>query len=313
MKHARAWKAVLGAVALGAAGMLVISVVHDGGSVSMASTQVSVRPQPTTETTSPELATQSAPTTTPSPSISPAQAQALAERVQAAARRVVPGTKIGMEVYDRDTNKVVTSLDASQPFSSMSVVKLLIAVDVLARDDWALPDAATQNRLTRMLSASDDAIASSFWVSDGGPSIITRDVELMGLTGTKAPATAGEWGDTKMTAQDLVTVYRYVEDELPDDAQNLLYNAMYHASQTAADGTDQYFGIPDGIPGSTWAIKQGWGSSGSTAYYNTTGLLGHDARYVVVVLSSAPLGYYRSLGRGLTAGTAQLAATVGGA
>lgn len=313
MKHVRAGKAVLGAVALGAAGMLVVSVIHDGGGVSMASTQVPATAEPSTETTSPELATQAAPSTTPTPSLTPQQSQALAERVQAAARRVVPGTKIGMEVYDRDTDTVVTSLDATQTFASMSVVKLLIAVDVLARDNWALPDSGTQSRITRMLSTSDDAIASSFWVAGGGPSIITRDVSLMGLTSTKPPATSGEWGDTKITAKDMVTVYRYVEDTLPDDAQNLLYNAMYHASQTAADGTDQYFGIPDGMPGSTWAIKQGWGSSGPTAYYNTTGLLGTDARYVVIVLSSASLGYYRSLGHALTAGTAQLASTVGGA
>ncbi|TVT22870.1 hypothetical protein FNH06_11935 [Amycolatopsis acidiphila] len=233
--------------------------------------------------------------------------------MQATARKVVPATKIGMEVYDRQANKVVTSLNAGQTFSSMSVVKLLIAVDRLARDDWALPDTATQNRVTRMLSTSDDALASSFWLGDGGSSIVTRDVQLMDLTDTKPPATSGEWGDTKISAQDMVKVFRYVEDELPDDAQNLLYNAMYHASETAADGTDQYFGIPDGIPGSTWAIKQGWGSSGSTAYYNTTGLLGKDARYVVIVLSSAPLGDYHALGRALTAGTAQLASVVGGA
>jgi hypothetical protein len=291
--------------------MLVMSVTHGQNTVSVASTRTPApTPDPTTETTTPQLATQATPTPTPSPTLSAEESQELAERVQEAVRKSVPSAKVGMEVYDRQSNTVLTSLNADQTFSSMSVVKLLIAVDLLARDNWALPDTATQNRITRMLSASDDAIASSFWVSDGGTAIITRDVKLMGLTGTKPPATAGEWGDTKITAQDMVTVYRYLEDKVPDSAQDLLYNAMYHASEAAADGTNQYFGIPDGIPGSTWAIKQGWGSSGSTAYYNTTGLVGKGARYVVIVLTSAPLGYYRSLSRALTAGTAQLASLV---
>ncbi|TVT00640.1 hypothetical protein FNH07_31275 [Amycolatopsis bartoniae] len=222
----------------------------------------------------------------------------------------MPGAKVGLEVFDRATGTTVTSLNADATFSSMSVVKLLIAIDLLARNDWALPDTATRNRITRMLSASDDAIASSFWVGDGGSAIITRDVELMGLTSTSSPATAGEWGDTKVTAADLVTVYRYLADDVPAAAHDLIYDALYHASRDGADGTDQYFGIPDGLPGTTWAIKQGWGSSGSTAYYNTTGLVGQDSRYVVVVLTSAPLGYYRALGRALTNGTAQLASVV---
>lgn len=44
-------------------------------------------------------------------------------------------------------------------------------------------------------------------------------------------------------------MYRYTMDTLPDADRALLYNAMYHASETAADGFDQYFGIPDGLPG----------------------------------------------------------------
>ncbi|WP_236788454.1 hypothetical protein [Amycolatopsis sp. GM8] len=310
MKRAAAGRAVLGAVALGAVVLLVTSLVHQENAVSAASTHVEPTPEETTETTAPALATQSTPTPKPVPTVSPEESREIADRVEDAVQRSVPSARIGMEVYDRQTGQVLTSLGADSQFSSMSVVKLLIAVDLLARDDGSLPDTAAQNRISRMLSASDDGIASSFWVTGGGPSIITRDVQLMGLTGTEPPATSGEWGDTEVTAQDLVKVYRYVEDELPDDARNLLYNAMYQASETAADGTDQYFGIPDGLPGSTWAIKQGWGSSGSTAFFNTTGLVGKDARYVVIVLTAAPLAHYRELGRALTTGTAQLAKLV---
>ncbi|GLY69823.1 hypothetical protein Atai01_64420 [Amycolatopsis taiwanensis] len=126
------------------------------------------------------------------------------------------------------------------------------------------------------------------------------------------PEDPGEWGDTLVTPQDLVTTYNYLADNLPPPAHDLLYNALYHASRTAADGTDQYFGIPDGLPGTTWAIKQGWGSSGTKAELNTTGLVGADARYVVIVLASAPLSAYRQLPVALTNGTAQLAGLVSG-
>jgi hypothetical protein len=309
MKRATVGKAVLGAVTMGAAVMLIVSVTKDAGPVSAASVRVPA-PEPSATATSPALTTQSTTTSTPPPAISPEESQELAGRVQQALRRSVSSAKVGMEVYDRQSNTVLTSLNAGQAFASMSVVKLLIAVDALARDDWALPDTDTQDRITEMLSTSDDAIASSMWVTDGGASIITRDVQLMGLTGTKPPSTAGEWGDTKVTAQDMVTVYRYVLGQLPSDARDLLYNAMYHTTEDAADGTDQYFGIPDGLPGMTWAIKQGWGSSGPSAVYNTTGVIGKDSRYVVIVLTSAPLGYYRSLPTALTTATSQLASLV---
>ncbi|HVV10153.1 hypothetical protein [Amycolatopsis sp.] len=308
MKRSAAANAVLGAVAMGAAIMLVVSVSRDSGAVTTASVAVAA-PAPSTASPSTTLATQSThtPTPSPTPAISAEQGRAIAEAVQAAARKTVSSAKVGLEVYDRQTDAVVTSANTETQFSSMSVVKLLIAIDILARDDWALPSESTQQRITRMLSMSDDAIASSFWVSDGGQSIITRDVKLMGLTDTTAPRTAGEWGDTKITAADMVTVYRYLEDKVPQPAHDLLYNAMFHASSTGADGTNQYFGIPNGLPGTTWAIKQGWGSSGSTAYYNTTGLVGKDARYVVIVLSSGSLGSYSSMPKALTNATAQLA------
>ncbi|WP_431876620.1 hypothetical protein [Amycolatopsis sacchari] len=311
MKRGTVARAVLAAVATGAAVMIVVSVTHDEASISAASTRVSAAPQPQsqpqpTETTTPALATDSAPA--PPPALSAADARQLANRVQDSVRRTVPDAKVGLEVYDRTAGQAVTSLNADTTFSSMSVVKLLIAIDVLARNDWHVPGPAIQNRLTKMLSTSDDSIASAFWMSEGGTSIITRDVKLMGLTSTQPPSAAGQWGATKVTPEDLVAVYRYLEDNVPGTARDLIYDAMYHASRTAADGTDQFFGIPDGLPGTTWAIKQGWGSTGNTAYFHTTGLLGQDSRYVVIVLTSAPLAYYRSMAKALTDGTGRLAA-----
>ncbi|NIH88110.1 hypothetical protein [Amycolatopsis granulosa] len=230
----------------------------------------------------------------------------IAMQVRERVRAALPAAQVAVEVFDRRTGTVLTRLDPDRQFASMSVVKLLIALDVLRAGHWEVPDAHTQARLTRMISASDDTIASAFWVQQGGDALVTRVAHLLGLHGTQPPATPGQWGSTRITAEDVVTVYRYLEESLPRPARDLLYRALCRAPATAADGKYQYFGIPDALPGTTWAIKQGWGTSDGKAFHHTTGLLGADARYVVVVLSSAPLRSYVALPPALTAGTAAL-------
>lgn len=162
-----------------------------------------------------------------------------------------------------------------------------------------------------MLADSDDAIADSLWTADGGPTIVTRMVGLLGLTGTQPPADSGEWGDTLITPRDMVTVYRYITDQLPDPDRDLVLGALADAPQIAADGFNQYFGIPDGMPHTTWAIKQGWGTSGSRAVMNSTGLVGTDARYVVVLMACAPTDSYSRVPSVVTAGASALAGLVG--
>jgi hypothetical protein len=77
--------------------------------------------------------------------------------------------------------------------------------------------------------------------------------------------------------------------------------------KVAADGFDQYFGIPDGMPNTSWAVKQGWGTSGSQAVMNSTGLVGPGWRYAVVVLAAAPANSYATLPATVTAAAGALA------
>ncbi|ROS43159.1 class A beta-lactamase-related serine hydrolase [Amycolatopsis thermoflava] len=308
MRSRTAGKVVLPAAVFGAVTMLIFTVQHQPRA-SSASEVVQVS-APVASTTTPEPSPPPATESDPAPAAdtppAPAEDDTVAQRVQDLARTKVASAEVGVEVYDRQTGVVLTQLNADQQFYSMSVVKLLIALDVLRENGWGLPASSTQTQLTRMITASDDGIASSLWVAHGGTAIVTRMARLIGLTGTEPPSSAGQWGSTKITAADMVKVYNYIEDELPQASRDLLYNAMYHASEHGSDGTDQYFGIPDGLPGTTWAIKQGWGTSGSQAVYNTTGLLGADARYVVIVLIAAPSRYYRTLPMALTTGTTAL-------
>ncbi|HXT44168.1 MAG TPA: serine hydrolase [Pseudonocardiaceae bacterium] len=235
---------------------------------------------------------------------------AVAARVKQATQAVLPDAQIGYEVFDRVTGSVLTSQDADRPVASMSVVKLLIALDVLAGDKGTTLDPGTQQQLHQMLADSDDQIASNLWTAGGGPAIVTRMVSLLGLTGTRAPDDPGEWGDTMITPQDTVTVYRYITDQLPEFHQDLILGALSNTPKVAADGFNQYFGIPDGMPNTSWAIKQGWGTSGSQAVMNSTGLVGSDRRYVVVVLAAAPANSYATLPGAVTAAAGALVGLV---
>ena len=238
------------------------------------------------------------------------QAGTVAATAQQAMHAVLPNTQDGFEVFDLPTGTVLTSHNAGQHFAARSVVKLLIAVDALAQDNWETPDGATQQEIHQMLADSDDEIANRLWTAGGGPAIVTRMVGQLGLTGTQPPDDPGEWGDTLITPQDMVTVYRYITEQLPGPDRDLLLGALAGAPKIAADGFNQYFGIPDGIPHTNWAIKQGWGTSGSQAVMGSTGLVGTDRRYVVVVLASAPADSYPTVPAVVTAGASALAGLV---
>ena len=73
---------------------------------------------------------------------------------------VLPDAQDGFEVFDLKTGAVLTSHNAGQQFAAMSVVKLLIALDALARNNYETPDGATQQEIHQMLADSDDEIAS---------------------------------------------------------------------------------------------------------------------------------------------------------
>ena len=88
------------------------------------------------------------------------------------------------------------------------------------------------------------------------------------------------------SASDISLVYRHIAGALDREDRELLTSAMAEAPRAAADGVDQHFGIPRGLPDATWAVKQGWGSSGDRRVLNSTGFVQLDGTYVVTLLSS---------------------------
>ncbi|NIH88560.1 serine hydrolase [Amycolatopsis granulosa] len=190
-------------------------------------------------------------------------------------------------VYDRTQDRVLRAEGTDARFRSASLVKVIIALDLVQRGK--VTSDRPSPRVARMLAASDDVIASALWQSGGGPDIVHRVAQSLSLTATEPPADSSRWGDTLLSASDMVTVYRAVL-ALPADQRRLILDPLRAAERVAADGTDQFFGIPDALPGVPRAIKQGWAAGRGGVDAHTSGVVGNGDRYIVVVLSHRPGG-----------------------
>jgi hypothetical protein len=184
-------------------------------------------------------------------------------------------------VYDRAEKRFTTSYRPDAGYTSASVVKLLIAFE-------ALKQGVRTDLVRRMLSRSDDDIASQLWSKLGGPDIVSRWAATIGLSGTRPPADPGRWGDTRITASSVVKIYNYLLDKASAADRSVVLAALRGATNYGSDGFDQYFGIPAAAGQTPWAIKQGWSCCRPGRTLHTTGLLGENSERVIVVLTSFP-------------------------
>ncbi|MFF3334056.1 hypothetical protein ACFYWX_31645 [Streptomyces sp. NPDC002888] len=248
-----------------------------------------------------------APGTSPSPS------------PPASARADVPaGVTAGVAVFDRQTGTFTEQINTAGQFRSASVVKLLIALDVLWNRGPDALSAADRSRIDTMLRGSDDAAASTFWANNGGGAIVDRMVARLGLTDTARPPSThpGYWGYTALSARDTVRIYRYLLDSAPAPVRDYVLGNLRQSTRCATDGYDQHFGIA-GSFNRPWAVKQGWSgfsSGGCTATaataagpkarsgagadavdlsrpaLHTTGVVGAGDRSIVAVFTLHPSG-----------------------
>lgn len=287
-----------------AAGSLVamVSLSAVGAPAAFATSHDQAGPGPAPEATAAALAPH------------PISVTAIAQQMQTAIQAASPGTTVGIDVVDTTTGAAIASLNADQQFYTASVVKLLIALDTLG-SQGAQSDPDTTAEVTRMLSASDDDIADQLWEAGGNNAIIDRMVAAIGLTATTAPEDPAQWGETLTTPRDVVAIFHYITAAAPAATRDLILGALRDTARTAADGTDQFFGIPDALTGKTWAVKQGWMDLNSSTTLDTTGLVGTSPddpyRYAVVVLSTQPAGTgWPAAGAALTAGVTLLHAAL---
>lgn len=193
--------------------------------------------------------------------------------------------RLGIEVVDLGACAVEVSWKADQAQPTASVVKLLIALDLIDRS--GVPSGSEASAVRDMLAASDDRVASRLWTQLGGPAIVRRQAKKLGLEHTSPAADAGQWGSTRMSPTDVITVYRHITAGLSEKEREFVTEAMESAPRNAADGFDQYFGIPSAFPRAAWAVKQGWGSSDGRRVFNTTGLVRTASRtFAVAVMGS---------------------------
>jgi hypothetical protein len=204
------------------------------------------------------------------------------------------GTTAGIAVLDRVAGTYTDNgAKAHQRFGAASLVKLFIAERALHRAATGRIRLTLSDRvaLARMLRSSDDAVASRFWSRLGGTAVVTDVAKRYGLRETRPPANPRYWGLTQVTAHDLVVFYNELlkgSGGLPARDRDFMVKHLRAATARGTDGVYQWFGLHDGLPREpVIGIKQGWMCCFSDGYIwrHSTGIVGRDSRYVVVVLT----------------------------
>lgn len=211
---------------------------------------------------------------------------------QATAEAAADGATISMAVLDRATHQMATNGN-TQTIAIASVAKLFIADDLLLREPRARGDLSDDDlaALDDMLRSSDDGAAEKFWNLGGENAIVSRVAARYGLSAT-APPSNGAWWNTISTAPDLAHYYDMLLDGsggLPADRANIIINDLARSTPVGIDGYPQRFGIPEGVYAESVAVKQGWMCCiGSSWMHLSTGVVGPNRRYVVVIESLQP-------------------------
>jgi len=197
---------------------------------------------------------------------------------------------VGLAVLDRHLNAYLDNgLGAQTPIGSASVIKVVIAEELLYRA-WlgqVQLGPSEYTRLESMLISSDDAAASSLYSQFGGVSLIDAAIIRHELTQSVPPVDPRYWGNTKISAHDVVEFYDGVLDgSLPPASRDYLFGLLRRIAPIASDGFGQVFGLAAQDPAWAAAVKQGWMCclDGVRAVHSSA-VLGRDARYIVVLLS----------------------------
>lgn len=202
------------------------------------------------------------------------------------------GAALSVAVLDRKTRELVSNGNA-QIVGTASVAKLFIADDLLLAESEGKTTLSPEDRqaLDVMLQSSDDGAAEKFWGQGGGDTIITQVATRYGLSSTTPPSD-GRWWNTTSSLTDLVHYYDMLLDGsggLPAERATIIVNDLARSTPNGIDGYPQRFGIPEGLFAEPVAVKQGWMCCiGSDWMHLSTGVIGADHRYVMVVQSLQP-------------------------
>ena len=211
---------------------------------------------------------------------------------QATDEAAAGGAALAVAVLDRITHQLVSNGN-SQIVGTASVAKLFIADDLLLHEAQGKAALSADDRqaLDIMLQSSDDGAAERFWDQGGGDAIITAVASRYGLTSTTPPSD-GRWWNTMSSVTDLIRYYDMLLDGsggLPPERAKIIVNDLAQSTPNGIDGYPQRFGIPDGLYAEPVAVKQGWMCCiGADWMHLSTGVIGADRRYIMVVQSLQP-------------------------
>lgn len=231
------------------------------------------------------------------PQAPPAQPTAAFDGLDGRARQATTdaandGADISALVLDRSTGQQVSNGNG-RGLAIASVAKLFIADDLLLRESQGQAQLSPADRtaLDTMLRSSDDNAAENFWSRGGGGAIITRVAGRYGLRSTSPPGN-GRWWNTISSAADLVRYYDMLisgSGGLAPENAGIILNNLAQSTPQGIDGYPQRFGIPEGLFAETAAVKQGWMCCiGSDWMHLSTGVIGPDRRYIMVIGSMHP-------------------------
>jgi hypothetical protein len=215
-----------------------------------------------------------------------ADASAVVAELDAAA--AAAGGSVSVVVLDADGDLVLAS-GADEPAYTASLVKLLVVARLMQLDECGALDLTARDvgLMEAAVTSSDDDAMSRLWVEHDGDRLVTDLADELDLTSTAAPAAAGQWGQATTTAADLATFLSSLDQVLDTDDTATLLGWMRSATDTAADGFDQTFGLLSGSAGDGVAAKQGWmAGAGDSRQLHSAGVLADGT--VVVLLGEFP-------------------------
>jgi hypothetical protein len=287
-------QAALAAVALIAGAVLASASPSDTRHArSPDAATTSVAPAPTSPPTAPTMppATAEGLTRPQAPAVAPVSARRL---VAAAERAAGPDLMLGVAALDVHTGELAVGRGGAQEFMAASLTKLIVAVDVLDRHraEGRRLGAADHELIGRALSGSDDNAMNVLWGRHDGADAVGRVAGRLALTARLPPDAAGTWGDTVVTATDMVRLYRHLLRDMAPPDRSVIVGALAAASAVAVDGFGQHYGLlHDGASAQRYA-KQAWVPFRPAGFLlHSTGVV-HDVRtghaYAIALLSVQP-------------------------
>ncbi|MFF1261274.1 serine hydrolase [Streptomyces sp. NPDC058321] len=209
--------------------------------------------------------------------------------------------------------------DGTSAFDTASIVKvdILAALLLRAQDEGRALTAQERAYATAMIENSDNASATALWKAIGGADGLDAANVTLGLTGTRAGA-GGEWGLTRTTAEDQLTLLRAVFGTEGTESAKSAGSGLSAASRAYVAGlmgriaADQRWGVSAAADSaSVCALKNGWLPRSATGLWdiNSVGRVSVGGqRYLVSVLSDG--NATKEAGVALVEGVAKAAVSV---